>query len=359
MSRVLIIAEAGVNHNGDEKLAFELVDAAYKAGADIVKFQTFKAKKLVISSASQADYQVKNTRKQESQLAMLSRLELSYEVHHKLLAYCNNLGIDFLSTAFDSESLHFLVNDIGLKTLKIPSGEITNTPLVLKHAQTGCNLIVSTGMATLAEVETVLSVIAFGFISDTNITPSNEAFQAAYFSEAGQKVLKEKVTLLHCTTEYPTPMADINLKAMDTLASAFALPVGYSDHSAGITVPIAAVAKGATLIEKHFTLDNKLPGPDHKASLEPEELIAMIKAIRATEIALGDGIKGPRPSELKNKPIARKSLVAGGEIQKGDIFNENNLTVMRPGTGLSPSQYWQYLGESAQKEYRAGELIDE
>jgi len=355
----LIIAEAGVNHNGDEKLAFELVDAAHKAGADIVKFQTFKAKKLVTAEAAQADYQVKNTQKEESQLAMLTRLELSYEVHHQLLDYCNNLGIEFLSTAFDSESLAFLVNDLGLKKLKIPSGEITNTPLVLEHAQTGCDLIVSTGMATLAEVEAVLAVIAFGYVSDANSAPSNEAFQAAYFSEAGQKAIQEKVTLLHCTTEYPTPMTDINLKAMDTLAGAFRLPVGYSDHSAGITVAIAAVAKGAILIEKHFTLDNTLPGPDHKASLEPEELNAMINAIRATEVALGDGIKGPRPSELRNKPIARKSLVAGSSVKQGDIFDEQNLAVMRPGTGISPSQYWYFLGKTAQKSYRVGELIDE
>ena len=355
----LIIAEAGVNHNGDEELAFKLVDAAYKAGADIVKFQTFKAKKLVTAEATQADYQVKNTQKKESQLAMLSRLELSYEAHHQLLVYCNKLGIEFLSTAFDSDSLSFLVNDLGLKTLKIPSGELTNTPLVLEHAQTGCDLIVSTGMATLAEIEAALAVIAFGFVSSDDTQPSSQAFQSAYFSERGQQALKEKVTLLHCTTEYPTPMVDINLKAMDTLSGAFRLAVGYSDHSAGITVPIAAVAKGAVLIEKHFTLDKTMSGPDHKASLEPEELNAMIKAIRATEIALGDGVKGPRPSELKNKPIARKSLVAGNQIKQGDIFDKENLVVMRPGTGISPSQYWHFLGNPSQKAYRAGELIDE
>jgi len=355
----LIIAEAGVNHNGDKELAFKLIDAAYKAGADIVKFQTFKAKKLVTAEASQADYQIKNTQKKESQLAMLSRLELSYETHHQLLAYCNKLGIEFLSTAFDSESLIFLVEDLRLKTLKIPSGELTNAPLILEHARTGCDLIVSTGMATLAEIEAALAVIAFGFVSGNDTPPSTEAFQSAYFSEAGQKALKEKVSLLHCTTEYPTPMIDINLKAMDTLSGAFGLPVGYSDHSSGITVPIAAVAKGAILIEKHFTLDKNMSGPDHKASLEPEELSAMIKAVRATEIALGDGLKGPRPSELKNKPIARKSLVAGNHIKQGDFFDEQNLVVMRPGTGLSPSQYWNFLGKPAKKEYQTGELINE
>jgi len=355
----LIIAEAGVNHNGDKEFAFQLIDAAYKAGADIVKFQTFKAKKLVTAEASQADYQIKNTQTKESQLAMLSRLELSYETHHQLLAYCNKLGIEFLSTAFDSESLTFLVEELGLKTLKIPSGELTNAPLVLDHARTGCDLIVSTGMATLAEIEAALAIIAFGFVSGSDTVPSTQAFQSAYFSTAGQKALKEKVSLLHCTTEYPTPMIDINLKAMDTLSGAFGLPVGYSDHSSGITVPIAAAAKGAILIEKHFTLDKNMLGPDHKASLEPEELSAMVKAIRATEIALGDGLKGPRPSEIKNKPIARKSLVAGTPIKQGDFFDEQNLVVMRPGTGLSPSQYWSFLGKPAQKEYQAGELIDE
>ena len=359
MKAVLIIAEAGVNHNGDEKLAFELVDAAHKAGADIVKFQTFKAKKLVTASATQAEYQIKNSQKQESQLAMLSRLELSYEAHHQLLAYCNKLGIEFLSTAFDSESLDFLVNDLGLKMLKIPSGELTNAPLVLEHAQTRCDLIVSTGMATLAEVEAALAVIAFGFTAKDRTQPSLEAFQAAYFSSEGQQALQKKVTLLHCTTEYPTPMSDINLTAMDTLAAAFHLPVGYSDHSAGITVPIAAVAKGAVLVEKHFTLDKNMSGPDHKASLEPNELKAMVTAIRATEIALGDGIKGPRPSELKNKAIARKSLVAAGAIKAGELFSPHNLVIMRPGSGISPSQYWQYLGKIVEKDYQTGELIDE
>ena len=213
----LIIAEAGVNHNGNDKLAFELVEAAYQAGADIVKFQTFKAKNLVTESAKQADYQVANTQKQESQLAMLSRLELSYEVHHQLVAHCNKLGIEFLSTAFDSESLDFLVNELGLKRLKIPSGEITNAPLVLEHARTGCDLIVSTGMATLAEVESVLGVIAFGYLTDDDKQPSILAFQQAYASNEGQRLLKEKVTILHCTTEYPAPMEEINLKAMDTL----------------------------------------------------------------------------------------------------------------------------------------------
>jgi N-acetylneuraminate synthase len=251
----LIIAEAGVNHNGDEKLAFELVDAAWKAGADIVKFQTFKAKNLVTAEAVQADYQVANTQKKESQLEMLSRLELSWDAHHKLIDYCKKLGIEFLSTAFDSESLNFLVNELGISRLKLPSGELTNAPLVLEHARTGCDIIVSTGMATLAEIESALGVIAFGYTAEKNALPGVEAFQHAYASVEGQKALKEKVTILHCTTEYPAPLNEINLRVMDTLKQAFDLPAGYSDHSEGITIPVAAVARGAVVIEKHLTLD--------------------------------------------------------------------------------------------------------
>lgn len=353
----LIIAEAGVNHNGSEKLAFELVDAAFAAGVDIVKFQTFKAKKLVTSEAKQADYQVKNTKKIESQLAMLSRLELSYEFHHDLVQYCNKLGIEFLSTAFDEESLSFLVDELGLKKLKIPSGELTNAPLVLQHAQTGADLIVSTGMATLAEVESALGVIAFGYLDQPNISPSLSEFQNAYFSAEGQRLLKEKVMVLHCTTEYPAPMTDINLKAMDTLGTAFNLAVGYSDHSAGIEIPIAAVARGAVLIEKHFTLDKNMEGPDHKASLEPEELTCMVSAIRNVELAIGDGIKGPRPSEIKNINIARKSLVAAKDIAKGDAFCPENLQIKRPGNGISPYAYWGLLGTVSQASYSEGELV--
>ncbi len=353
----LIIAEAGVNHNGDEVLAFQLVDAAYRAGADIVKFQTFKAKNLVTEQAKQADYQVANTQKQESQLAMLSRLELSYAAHHQLVKHCQSLGIEFLSTAFDSESLDFLVNDLGLKRLKLPSGELTNAPLVLEHARTGCDLIVSTGMATLAEIEMALGVIAFGYTAADNAVPSVLAFQQAYSSEAGQKALKEKVTILHCTTEYPAPMEEINLRAMDTLGRAFDLPAGYSDHSEGITIPIAAVARGAVLIEKHFTLDKNMEGPDHKASLEPDELTAMVKAIRQVEVALGTAVKSPTVSEVKNKAVARKSLVASQVIRAGESFTADNLTIKRPGSGMSPYQYWDMLERSASRDYQVGDLI--
>ncbi|WP_392344249.1 N-acetylneuraminate synthase [Pseudoalteromonas prydzensis] len=354
----LIIAEAGVNHNGSDDLAYALVDAAFQAGADIVKFQTFKAKNIVTETAEQADYQVVNSGQKESQFSMLKRLELSYETHHKLVKYCNNLGIEFLSTAFDSESLSFLVDDLGITRLKLPSGEITNAPLVLEHARTGCDLIVSTGMATLSEIEQVLSVIAFGYLN-ANDNPTVEQLQAAYYSDEGKQLLKDKVTLLHCTTEYPAPFEDINLNAMDTMSNAFKLAVGYSDHSEGIIVPVSAVAKGAVLIEKHFTTDKTLPGPDHKASLNPVELKAMVDGIRTVEKVLGDGIKGPRPSEVKNKNIARKSLVAAKEIAAGEDFSAENLTVKRPGDGISPIQYWSYLNNHSKKNYKAGELINE
>lgn len=354
---VKIIAEAGVNHNGSKDLAFQLVDAAYAAGVDIVKFQTFKAKNLVTKSAQQADYQIQNTGVAESQFDMLSRLELDYDTHKSLVAYCKNLGIEFLSTAFDKESLDFLVNDLKLTTLKIPSGELTNAPFVLEHARTGCDLIVSTGMANLAEIEAALGVIAFGLVAENGQALSQQAFEEAYNSDVGQKALKQKVTILHCTTEYPAPMNEINLNAISTLRNAFHLTSGYSDHSAGITIPIAATALGAKLIEKHFTLDKSMPGPDHKASLEPNELKDMVQAIRDVEMALGNGIKGPQFSEIKNKPIARKSLVAAQYIKAGDIYTEENLIIKRPGNGMSPNLYWSLLGKTANRDYLEGDLI--
>lgn len=353
----LIIAEAGVNHNGDPELARKLVASAHAAGANVVKFQTFKAKNLVTEHAVQADYQKKNTGKEESQLAMLQRLELSHELHYELVAYCNELGIEFLSTAFDDESLDFLVNDLGLKRLKLPSGEITNAPLVLKHAQTGCDLIVSTGMATMAEIESVLGVIAYGYLNPAAKQATRADFDTAYASESGQQILREKVTVLHCTTEYPAPMEEINLNAMDTIASTFKLKVGYSDHSRGITIPIAAVAKGASVIEKHFTLDQNLEGPDHKASLEPDELAEMVTAIRNVEKAMGDGVKRPTVSEVNNKNIARKSLVATQSIKKGQVIKAEDIAVKRPGGGRSPYDYWQIVGEQSRHDYEAGDLL--
>ena len=359
MNQSLIIAEAGVNHNGDPDLAFKLIDAASRAGADIVKFQTFKAKNLVTKDAEQCDYQIANTGKKESQYSMLKRLELNYELHFELRDYCNKKGIEFLSTAFDEESLDFLVNDLGLTRLKLPSGEITNAPLILAHARTGCDIILSTGMANLSEIEMALGVIAFGYLTDNDITPSSSDFEQAYTSEAGQKILKEKVIILHCTTEYPAPIDEINLQVMNTLSSAFNLSTGYSDHSSGITIPIAAVSRGAVLVEKHFTLDKTLPGPDHKASLDPTELTAMVKAIRDVELAIGNGVKSPTMSELKNRKIARKSIVAKRAVNKGERFTSENLEVKRPGGGMSPFLLWRLLTTNATKGYAVGELIEE
>jgi N-acetylneuraminate synthase len=355
----LVIAEAGVNHNGDPKIALELIDAAKKAGADVVKFQTFKTENLVIDSAKKARYQASASVQDESQANMLKKLELPYLVHHDLLRHCEQIGIQFLSTAFDSESLEFLVDDLGLKRLKIPSGEITNAPFLLKHARTGCSLIVSTGMASLAEIEFALGVIAFGYLSDYTTMPSVEEFQFAYSSDRGQAALKKNVTLLHCTSEYPAPLSSVNLNVIETLGQAFALPVGYSDHTVGIAISIASVAKGATVVEKHFTLDKQMEGPDHKSSLDPDELSAMVSGIRSVELALGSTIKAPSASEIENKVAIRKSLVANRDIALGDLLTSENLAIKRPGSGIAPQEYWRFIGSVSQRQYRAGDLIIE
>ena len=358
MKPVYIIAEAGVNHNGRRDMAFQLVDVAVEAGVDAIKFQTFKTENLVIKNTEKADYQKQRTSADESQFAMLKRLELSYEVHHELVSYCKTKGIQFLSTAFDSESLNFLVNGLMLRTLKIPSGEITNGPFLLEHANTGCDLILSTGMSTLGEIEEALGVIAFGLMYGGNgEEPSRRLFQEAYMSTKGQQLLHKKITLLHCTTEYPAPPEEINLNTISTMHNAFGLPTGYSDHSAGIVVPIAAAALGVSLIEKHFTLDKTLYGPDHEASLNPDELKEMVGAVRLVEQVMGSGVKCPTPSELKNRNIVRKSLVAGSDIGKADLFSEDNLAIKRPGTGRSPMEYWDILEENSQKDYHVDEVI--
>ena len=352
---VFIIAEAGVNHNGDPEMALKLVDAAIEAGADAVKFQTFDAHSLVTSYAGKAAYQKRTTDARESQAAMLKRLELPLDTYCRLAGYCHEKGIQFLSTAFDFKSLTFLIDEIGMRILKVSSGDVTNGPFLLAHAQTGRNIILSTGMATLGEVEAALSVLAFGFVGTGK--PSKAAFQTAFFSTQGQKSLLDKVTLLHCTTEYPSPMSDINLRAMDTMAHAFGLKVGYSDHSEGIAVPIAAVARGAEVIEKHFTLNSSLPGPDHKASLEPETFKTMVRAIRDVELMLGNGLKGPQQSELDNRDVARRSLVAKRDICLGEQFTEENMTVKRPGTGKSPMEYWTLLGTACERDMSSDELL--
>ncbi len=350
-SNVLVIAEAGVNHNGSLERALEMVEVAAAAGADYVKFQTFQAAAIVSADAPKADYQARLTGTQESQLEMLRQLELSRDDHLVLQARCREHGIRFLSTPFDLSSLHLLCNELALDTIKLPSGELTNAPLLMAAARSGCQLIVSTGMAYLEEVEAALAVLAFGLIEKTRVPAQQDELFAAYRSEAGRQALREKVVLLHCTTEYPAPYESINLRAMDTLHSAFGLPVGLSDHSAGIAIPIAAAARGACVIEKHFTLDRRLPGPDHQASLEPAELKAAVAGIRAAELALGDGNKQPATVEQSNRLIARKSLVAARAIKAGEILSADVIAIKRPGNGISPMCYWNVLGQLSDRDY--------
>lgn len=355
--RIYIIAEAGVNHNGSPQRAVEMVDAAAAAGVDAVKFQSFVADKLVSRQAPKAEYQQQTTGVAESQLEMIKKLELDAKAHIALVEHCAKRGVDFLSTPFDLESLDLLAGRLNVSLLKIPSGEITNSLLLLKIALTGKPVILSTGMSTLGEVEAALGVLAFGY-GRSRERPSAAAFDQAYCSPAGQELLRQKVSLLHCTTEYPAPFGEVNLRAMDSLRTAFGLKVGFSDHTPGIAVPIAAVACGAAIIEKHFTLDRSLPGPDHRASLEPGELKAMVEGIRQVEAALGNGLKLPTAAEAKNKPVARKSLVAARPIKKGERFTEDNLTAKRPGTGISPLYYWDWLGKAADRDYDQDEKVD-
>ena len=334
MKRTLIIAEAGVNHNGDIAKAKALIDKGAEAGVDYVKFQTFKAEKLVTKQAQRASYQDKNTQNNDSQYEMLKKLELSQALHQELMDYCNQKGVKFLSTGFDSESLVFLAQ-LGITIAKVPSGEITNLPYLRQVASLFPEVILSTGMATIDEIKDAAKVLIDNGVS------------------------KDKITILHCNTEYPTPMEDVNLKAMLHIQRELGLPIGYSDHTLGIEVPIAAVALGATVIEKHFTLDKTLPGPDHKASLEPNELKAMVSAIRNIEKAIGgSGLKKVSKSEEKNKPIARKSIVASTDIKKGNIFTPENLTVKRPGTGISPMQWDEVIGKTAKKDFEEDDLIE-
>jgi N-acetylneuraminate synthase len=351
-----IIAEAGVNHNGSLELARQLIDAATDAGADAVKFQTFRADSLVSRSAPKAAYQRATTDPEESQHAMLEALELSEAAHEELVGHCGQRGVQFLSTPFDIESLRLLVDRCHMPRIKIPSGEITHGPLLLAAARTGLPIILSTGMSTLGEVEQALGVLAFGY-SGPEAEPGLDAFASAFASEAGQAALRDRVTLLHCTSEYPTRPEDVHLRAMDTLASAFGLPVGYSDHTRGIAVPIAAVARGALLIEKHVTLDRTLPGPDHPASLEPDELAGMVRGIREVEAALGRSTKAPTAGEIEMRAVARKSLTAARRIEEGEQFSAENVVARRPGTGISPIRFWSYMGQEARGTYAAGEPL--
>jgi N,N'-diacetyllegionaminate synthase len=331
--RTFIIAEAGVNHNGSVEIAKRMIEVAKECGADAIKFQTFKAEEVVSKYAPKAEYQKQTTGEIESHLQMVKKLELSFDDFIVLKEYCDKLGIMFLSTPFDFESIDFL-NSLGLEIFKIPSGEITNLPYLEKIGKLRKKVILSTGMADLGEIEDALDILI----------------------SCGTK--KENITVLHCNTEYPTPYEDVNLLAMLTIKEAFKVKVGYSDHTPGIEVPIAAVALGASVIEKHFTLDRNMQGPDHKSSLEPNELKAMVRAIRNVEKALGDGIKKPSPSEIKNKIIVRRSIVAKRNIKRGEIFNEENITVKRPATGISPMRWYEILGKTATRDYKEDEIIE-
>ena len=359
MVKTFIIAEAGVNHNGDKDIALRLIDVAAESGADAIKFQTFKAKNLATKYAKKAEYQFQTITGEETQFQMLKDLELSEKMHYELISYCAEQNIQFLSTAFDIESLKFLTDNLGLKILKIPSGEITNAPLLLAFGKTGRQIIISTGMSELLEVKEALGVLAFGLIHGENksLTFSRKAFSDAFNSIEGQSLLKQKVTIMHCVTDYPASPEDINLKAIKTMRDSLNLRIGYSDHTLGIIAPIAAVSLGALVIEKHFTLDNNLPGPDHKASLEPSELKKMVEEIRNVEQLMGDGTKKAMPSELKNKPIARKSIVAATNIKKGEVFSDENLTMKRPGSGRSPMEFWDIVGTKVTKNYEIDEMI--
>jgi N,N'-diacetyllegionaminate synthase len=333
LTRTLIIAEAGVNHNGDLEIAKQLVHAAAIAGADLVKFQTFSAERLVTAFAPKAEYQKQTTDQRQSQFSMLRHLELTPKMHNQLIAYCSQHGIGFFSTGFDTQSVDYLMR-LGAERFKIPSGEITNLPYLRHIGSFGKPLILSTGMATMGEIESALDVLQIAG------TP------------------RSQITVLHCNTGYPTPMQDVNLRAMSRIGAAFGVAVGYSDHTVGIEVAIAAVALGATVIEKHLTLDRSLSGPDHKSSLEPDEFANMVRSIRNIEEAMGDGIKRPSHSEIQNKLTARKSLVAAKPIKAGDRFTHDNLTAKRPGNGISPMRWDEVLGRVASRDYDVDELIE-
>ncbi len=353
---VYVIAEAGVNHNGQRDLAFKLVELAAQAGADAVKFQTFDARKLASVSAPKALYQQQTTDAAQSQLAMLKQLELPREWHAELQAHAAACGIEFISTAFDTDSLAFLVS-LGIPFFKVPSGELTNGPLLWQFARTGKPLILSTGMATLSEVEQGLAIVAHGLVNEREPAGMDEVWRC-WSDESVRRKLQGHVTLLHCTSQYPTPLSEVNLLAMDTLRRAFGLEVGYSDHTEGLLVPVAAVARGARVIEKHFTLDRTMPGPDHKASLEPDELEQMIVQIRGVEQAFGVAAKSPQPSEWDTRKAARQQVITVRDIAQGERFAREDLSTARCGGGLPAVSLWERVGTTASKAYRAGEAIE-
>jgi N-acetylneuraminate synthase len=354
--KTYIIAEAGVNHNGSIKFAKTLIERAAWAGANAIKFQTFRAESVVSVDAEKASYQKRTTPESLSQLDMLKALELDDSAHEIIIEHSKKCGIEFISTPFDIDSINLLTRKFRLKRLKISSGDITNAPLLLMAARTGRQLFLSTGMSTIEEVRTALSILSFGFLKKKS-QPSEKAFQKAYQSRKGQKLLQKKVALLHCTTEYPAPIDSVNLNALNTLRSTFGLCVGYSDHTEGVTISLAAAAMGASILEKHFTLDRSMEGPDHKASIEPEELKDLIDQIRVVEGAMGDGVKAPARVELNNRFIVRRGLVASQKIKKFQRFSQQNLIAKRPAKGLPPIKLWQLLGKRAKKDYEIDEAV--
>lgn len=353
----VIIAEAGVNHNGDLGVAMDLIDHAAQAGADMVKFQSFKAKKIASASAPKAAYQAVQSAANESQLDMLKRLELSEVDHQKLINHSNLRGIRFLSTPFDFDSLDLLVKKFALPCIKLGSGELTNAPLLLQVGRSNVDVILSTGMSTLSEIEQALGVLGFAMM-DSQKAPCADAFSKTLHQEDVWRKLCARVTLLHCTTDYPAPDQETNLRAMDTMKQAFGLSVGYSDHTEGNAISIAAVARGARVIEKHFTLDRSQPGPDHAASIEPNDLRELVGDIRRVEVALGTGIKQPAPSELANRQIVRKSLVAAHDLPAGHVLTADDIGLMRPGNGPAPITFWDRIGSTLERKYKAGDVLE-
>ncbi|PPR78476.1 MAG: N,N'-diacetyllegionaminic acid synthase [Alphaproteobacteria bacterium MarineAlpha2_Bin1] len=356
-NKIIFIAEAGVNHNGDIDNAFQLIDVAANAGADIIKFQYYKTEKLLKKDTPKAEYQKRNTSISETQFEMLKKFELANSDIKKLIERCDDKGIEFLATPFDEESLNELIS-YGIKRIKIPSGEITNGPLLLKSARSNLPLILSTGMSNIKEIEDALGLIVFGYLEKNKEIDSHSEIKKHLYTENFYSTLNNFVTVLHCTSQYPAPLNSINLNTMREISKKFNVPIGYSDHSEGSVVAIASAALGAKVIEKHFTLNKNLPGPDHKASIEPKELSCLIKSIRDVELVMGSYKKKALEIEVGNRSIARKSLTARKEIKKGTEFSRDNLIALRPGNGVSPMKIWDFIGKKSNKSYKIGELIE-
>ena len=359
MNSPFIIAEAGVNHNGDPALAHELVKIAADSGADAVKFQTFVAKELAVPQTPKARYQIDRSGDSQSQTDMLRDLELPRSVHHDLKAQCDELSIEFMSTPFDVDSLEFLVSDVGMTRIKIPSGEVTNPLLLLEAAASGLDLVMSTGMCENWDIEWALGVLAFGIGMPSDEPPTSGAFEAAFADPLRREMLSERVVLLHCTSAYPAQIDDVNLATLPMMREHFGLPVGYSDHTMGLSVPLAATALGATVIEKHFTRDRALPGPDHAASLEPDELAAMVRGIGEVAHSIGRAEKRPVDQEIENRALIRRSIVATTRIAANEPFTTQNIALKRPGTGIDARKYWDMVGSLSKRSYAPEDQIEE